>query len=331
MKQEELKRALEENLSGYQATRKQYDAIILKIIRSDDVQPQRKRIRLSLKRVAVGMLAALVLLTATALAVGYWPGVYQWLFQRRDAERLGSVESLEARMTSLYFDHDMTITVVEAAADEGSFLCNIKVASSHELVVPFSGSMQEIDSISVENPQGLPVNYVSMQAVCGGFDQEIYTTSHDNEGALSIMSEGFGDVGAADELTVTVKRVREGEITEEHVSVPVKKLPTLQEARLRVPIALGDTGYTMETLTLRRTALRTYVDWHAEMQSQPLAYALKHPFIRLVDADGKEINRFWPYNEKTPLSLTIQVWSKDQTELLYERTLSIEDFEEVTP
>ncbi len=48
----------------------------------------------------------------------------------------------------------------------------------------------------------------------------------------------------------------------------------------------------------------------------------------LVDDQGHEITRSWPYDAGMPSTLTVQVWSRDRTECLYEIRLTENNWKE---
>ena len=330
MKPDKLKQVIAENLSGYQVNDVHYRAIMHRV---NDRENEGKNARVQYtwihprKSVCVALLV-LLMMSVTTLAATIIPNVSMWLQERADASRLGNASVFEVDVPTMHMG-SITATVKEAVSDGRSFLCSIKFESDDELIIPYSGYDSDIADMHVENPNDLPITYVSLTASFGDFDQEIYTSEYDEHGALYIMSEGFADATIPSNMTITLKTLH-GDKTEVHtLTVPIQQLSTVAKQELDAPLPLGETGYVLEKLSLHKTELKTYIDWNVQINSQPIAYAIKHPFVILVDKYGNELNGYWPYTNEVPLDLTIQVWAKDKAELLFEQHLSVEDFKEV--
>lgn len=328
MNSEQLKRILEENMSGVQADTYQYQSILLQISKDHQTKSyciQRGAFYLH-KSVLVTILVTL-LISATAFAVSTFPNIYQWLAQRTDAVRLNNL-SIDSTNTESIQMGTVEVTIMEAVSDGKSFLCNLRFDSVEELLIPHSGFRSELVEKDIVNPEGLPVVYISINTRCGDYDHEISTAKYDDQGALYIMCEGFGNVGSESELLVAISIEEGGENTKKEVAVPIQRLSTFQELCLIAPLRLGDTGYVIDRLSLLKTELRTYVDWTVTVDDPPLAYAIKSPFVKLLDIHGNEVQHFWAYEAGAPYNLIVQLWSGDESELLYTTTLSIADFKE---
>lgn len=331
MNSEQLKHILEENMSGVQADRFQYQSILLQI--SKDHKNKSfciQRGTFCLHKGVLVTILVMLLMSATAFAVSVFPNVYQWLVQRTDAVRLNNL-NIDSTNTESFQMGTIEVTILEAVSDGNSFLCNLRFNSVEELLIPYGGFRSELVEKDMDNPEGLPVAYISVHTRCGDYDNEIYTAEYDDQGVLYIMCEGIGNVESESELLVAISIERSGESTQKKVAVPIQQLSTLQELCLITPLRLGDTGYVIDRLSLLKTELRTYVDWNVSVDHPPLTYAIKCPFVVLIDSQGNVVHHYWAYQNEAPYDLTIQLWSDDRDELLYTKTLSIKDFEEVTP
>ena len=332
MENGELRLVLEENLSGYQVNQWHYESIMHKIngesTRISSKRGARFYYAFSYKKSVCIAMLVLLMLSVTALAATLLPSITQWLQERKDSDRLGEMSISNSSVTALMWD-DMNIKVHTSASDGASFLCSVSFESKISLLVPYSGFVSDLDDIVVDNPDGKPITYVSINAICGIYDQEIYTAQYADDGTLYIMSEGLGDVASVPEMNIILKTVKAGKKDEKTLTVPLEQLPIVKAMRLCSPVRLGETGYVLESLLLNKTSLRTYVERNVVIDSQPLSYALKRPSVIIIDEQGDEVLHYWSYSDDMPLNLTVQVWSENRQELLYEHQLTKTDFEEV--
>ncbi len=267
-----------------------------------DITAPRKAARLPrIPRFAV-ILALLLALSATAVAAGVTvPSLFGWFSHHdRDAKLNPDVVATELPEDGgLTFLHEgATVTVLEALADESTFLLHIMVEGGR---------------------------YVSADCYYRGVLNEITWEEEDDAGRVHLMMEGCldPDVEMPPDGVITLE-LRANKVTKEY-AIPVEELKTLEEAYLTAPIPMGDTGYTLKYLRMTRTRLCTdvYCDWDKGVP--PLEVALAAPTVRMLDAQGREVEYDWDYEDAMPIPLTVQLVAKDGT-VLYEQLLTAADF-----
>lgn len=319
MEKEAIRHCLETHLSGYHATPRDLDAVLARLAAESDAAASRHAPRLR-RLAAVGLLVLALLATATtAYATGGFSRVMDWLRDRRDAARLGHAVIETAAQAPVTLGR-AAFRVTEAFTDGYGFFCGVEVTAENGRVLPLPDT--------ADTPLDPAVSYVRVIVRCDGIEQELFTVTQGEDGTLALLCEGFCPPDSAGAMEATLAVTRDGRTEEAHIPVPCQVLPVLKKAVLKQPLPLGDTGYTLDRLTLVQTALRTYVDWHASLENQPLIYALRHPELCLVDDQGHEITRSWFYGAGMPFALTVQVWSRDRTECLYETRLTENDWKE---
>lgn len=319
MNKEAIRHCLETHLSGYHAAPRNLDAVIARLAAEADATASHHAPRLR-RLAAVGLLALALLATVTtAYATGGFSQVLEWLRLRSDVTRLGDAVIQSAAQAPVTLGQT-TFRVTEAFTDGYGFFCGVEVTAENGQVLPLPDT--------ADTPLDPAVSYVRVIVRCDGIEQELFTATKGEDGTLSLLCEGFCPPDSAGVMEATFAVTQGGNTEEANIPIPCQVLPVLKRAVLKHPLPLGDTGYTLDRLTLVQTTLRTYVDWHASLENQPLAYALQHPELCLVDDQGHEITRSWPYDAGMPSTLTVQVWSRARTECLYETRLTENDWKE---
>lgn len=260
------------------------------------------------RRLTAAMLLALLLaaLTATAAASGLLGDIFGWLRDERSgAARLGRMTAATESFGQATVG-GVTFTCAEALADDRSFLC----------------------SVIAEGADGCAV---TVDAAYQGHTLEIIHTATDEEGRVILIGEGMHGSGEAGPMLLTLTVRRDGETETGTLAVTPRAARTLETRTLAAPVDLGDTGYRLETLTLRRTELRTYLDHSVSVGLPPLSIALKRPRLVLVGPDGAELESWWPFDAPMPDPIRVQLRDGDGTELLFETTLAEQEWKEETP
>ncbi len=268
MDKEAIRHCMEAHLSGYHATPRDFDAVMARLAAESDATASRHAP--GLRRLAAVWLLALALLATvtTAYATGGFSRVLDWLRTRRDASRMGDAVIEPAAQVPVTLGQ-ATFRVTEAFTDGYGFFCGVEVTAENGRVLPLPDT--------ADTPLDPAVSYVRVTVRCDGVEQELFNATQEEDGTLSLLCEGFCPPDNAGVMEATFAVTRGGNTEEANILIPCQMLPVLKRAVLKQPMSLGDTGYTINRLTLVQTALRTYVDWHASLENQPLAYALRHP------------------------------------------------------
>lgn len=248
------------------------------------------------------ILVLLLALSATAVVAAIrMPSLFEWQSGYRFAPSLNPETAQTALPTESPPDfvfNGATVTVLEARADATCFQLHIMVEG---------------------------YRYPEADCLYQGVLNEITSEKEDEAGRIHLLMEGLltPETPPVEGEPIRLILHVQGETAE--FLIPVTLLPTLETANLKGPLALGDTGYTLQYLYMTRTALRTKIAWQFSWDVPPLEITLKEPECRLLDAQGRAITTFWDYEDAMPIPLTVQMVAKDGT-MLYEQVLTAADF-----
>ena len=320
MKEQSIGQRLDEGLMWLNVSEQQHNALFDAITKEQVPETafrNKPGYRVNLRLAVV--LVVLVVSLGAAVAEGLASMVFSWLQARPDAARLNSGIALNYTPVE-YTLRGVTFICNEAMADDRSFAVTFTVKSgdSNHLLL----SDQKDNEITDQDTQSI---YVNAEPFYQGKDSEIAQVEFDDDGQLCLLYEGWYLGEQCTEMEVALTVIEAGQTYEEVISVPVIWLPAIEDAVLTEPIRIGDTGYTLTSLSLHRTEWRTYLDYSFSIQDQPLVYAVKRPDIVLCDVDSNAIGRYWPYEQSLPDTLYIQVWDDAHTEKLYEQALYVSD------
>lgn len=269
----------------------------------------------------------LLLLSMGALAATLIPSLQAWLASRTFSDAVGQVQPTKGTLATVQVD-GITFTCVEAMADDRMFFAIIRAeGEDNVLLVPYSGQDWEASAEGIANPDKLPIVFVYATVRCGG-EAELNDITADTENNTTyFLCNGYMEANhASDQMTLVADVLIDGKTTRKTVPFSIDRLPTIEDYSIPEPIVLGNTGYTLTTLSLHRTAFRTYVEYDYVLENMPLEMALKQPTLSLTQKDGSRLFRYWPYDEGMPDAIRIEVWSRSRDERLFEQTLTSSDF-----
>lgn len=269
----------------------------------------------------------LLLLSMGALAATLIPSIQAWLSGWAFSDAVGQIQTTKGALAAVEVE-DVTFTCVEAMADDRMYFANIRAEGTGDvLLVPYSGQDWEASAEGVANPRNLPIVFVHATVRCGGEAELSDITEDTQNNTLYFLCNGSMEANqSSDQMTLAADVLIDGKTTRKAVSFTIDRLPTIEDHSIPEAIVLGNTGYTLTSLSLHRTALRTYVEYDYVLENMPLEMALKQPTLSLTQKDGSRLFRYWPYDEGVPEEIRVEVWNRSRDELLFEQTLTPSDF-----
>ena len=269
----------------------------------------------------------LLLLSMGALAATMLPSIQAWLSGWTFSDAVGQIQPTKGTLATVEVE-GITFTCVEAMADDRMYFANIRAEGKGDvLLVPYSGQDWEASTEGISNPRNLPIVFVHATVRCGG-EAELSDITEDAENNTPyFLCNGSMEANhSSDQMTLVADVLIDGKTTRKTVPFSIDQLPTIEDYSIPEPIVLGNTGYTLTSLSLHRTAFRTYVEYDFVLENMPLEMALKQPTMHLMQKDGSRLFRYWPYDEGVPEEIRVEVWNHSRDELLFEQTLTPSDF-----
>lgn len=269
----------------------------------------------------------LLLLSMGALAATLIPSIQAWLSGWAFSDAVGQIQTTKGALAAVEVE-GITFTCVEAMADDRMYFANIRAEGTGDvLLVPYSGQDWEASAEGIANPRNLPIVFVHATVRCSGEAELSDITEDTQNNTLYFLCNGSTEANqSSDQMTLAADVLIDGKTTRKAVSFTIDRLPTIEDHSIPEPIILGNTGYTLTSLSLHRTAFRTYVEYDYVLENMPLEMALKQPILSLTQKDGTRLFRYWPYEEGVPEIIRVEVWNRSRDELLFEQTLTPSDF-----
>jgi len=268
-----------------------------------------------------------LLLSMGALAATLIPSIQAWLSGWTFSAAVGQIQTTKGSLATVQVE-GITFTCVEAMADDRMYFANIRAEGKGDvLLVPYSGQDWQASAEGISNPQNLPIVFVHATVRCGGEAELSDFAEYAESNTPYFLCNGSMEANhSPDQMTLVADVLMDGKTTRKTVPFSIDQLPTIEDYSIPEPLVLGNTGYTLTSLSLHRTAFRTYVEYDFVLENMPLEMALKQPTLHLMQKDGSRLFRYWPYDEGVPEEIRVEVWNRSRDELLFWQTLTPSDF-----
>lgn len=288
----------------------------------EEKQPVRTK-----RPVLVLAVVLLILVSMAALAVAMIPSIQAWISGWTISDAVGQIQTTKGSLATVQAE-GITFTCVEAMADDRMYFANIRAQAEDDvLLVPYSGLDWQASAEGIPNPDQLPIVFVHATVRCGGEAEVSEITEGAENNAYYFLCNGYlAATHSPDEMTMVVSVLKDGITTQKTVPFSIRLLPTVEDYSLPELLILGNTGYTLTSLSLHRTTFRTYVEYDYVLENMALDMALKQPTLQLTQIDGTRLFRYWPYDEGAPEVIRVEVWDRTRNELLFEQILTPADF-----